>query len=65
MKSESSKTKFIPTPIVLKNPVPADIVIAQEASLKPIVQVAEEMGLLSGELELYGDYKAKIKLDVL
>ena len=65
MKSESSKIKFTPTPIVLKSPVPADIEIAQEASLKPIVQVAEEMGLLAGELELYGDYKAKIKLDVL
>lgn len=65
MKSDSSKTKFTPTPIALKSPVPADIEIAQEASLKPIVQVAEEMGLLAGELELYGDYKAKIKLDVL
>ncbi|MDD2523143.1 MAG: formate--tetrahydrofolate ligase [Anaerolineaceae bacterium] len=57
--------RFIPTPIELKSPVPADIDIAQAANLKPISQVAEEMGLLPGELELYGDYKAKIKLEVL
>jgi len=45
--------------------VPADIDIAQAATLKPIRQVAEEMGLEESELELYGDYKAKIKLEVL
>ncbi|HOT99424.1 MAG TPA: formate--tetrahydrofolate ligase, partial [Anaerolineaceae bacterium] len=39
--------------------------IAQAATLKPIRQVAEEMGLEESELELYGDYKAKIKLEVL
>ncbi|HSA00248.1 MAG TPA: formate--tetrahydrofolate ligase, partial [Candidatus Paceibacterota bacterium] len=46
-------------------PVPADIDIAQAAVLKPIAQVAEEAGLLPDEIELYGDFKAKIKLDVL
>jgi formyltetrahydrofolate synthetase len=45
--------------------VPADIDIAQAATLKPIRQVAEEMGLKESELELYGDYKAKVKLEVL
>lgn len=57
--------KFVPTPLNPKTPVPADIDIAQEATLKPIRQVAEEMGLEESELELYGDYKAKIKLEVL
>ncbi len=33
--------------------------------MKPITQVAEELGLLPEELELYGPYKAKVKLEVL
>lgn len=57
--------RFIPTPLVRKTPVPSDIDIAQAAYLKPISQVAEEIGLLPDEVELYGDYKAKIKLSVL
>jgi formyltetrahydrofolate synthetase len=61
----SERRKFVPTPLQPKTPVPADIDIAQEATLKPIRQVAEEMGLRESELELYGDYKAKIKLEVL
>jgi formyltetrahydrofolate synthetase len=57
--------KFSPTPIKLLNPVPSDIDIAQAGILKPIMQVAEELGLLESELELYGPYKAKIKLETL
>ena len=65
MKLNPGLRRFIPTPIELKSPVPSDIDIAQAATLKPIAQVAEEMGLLQSELELYGNYKAKIKLEVL
>ena len=65
MKLTPGLRRFIPTPIELKSPVPSDIDIAQAATLKPIAQVAEEMGLLQSELELYGNYKAKIKLEVL
>jgi formyltetrahydrofolate synthetase len=57
--------KFTPTPIKLLNPVPSDIEIAQAGTLKPITQIAEELGLLEEELELYGPYKAKIKLETL
>ncbi len=57
--------KFVPTELKLRYPVPSDIDIAQEAELKPIAQVAEEVGLRRDELELYGDYKAKVKLEVL
>lgn len=57
--------KFVPTSIKLLNPVPSDIEIAQAGTLKPIMQVAEELGLLETELELYGPYKAKIKLETL
>jgi len=57
--------KLTPTPLALRSPVPADIEIAQAARLKPITQLAEEIGLRPEEIELYGPYKAKVKLDVL
>jgi methylenetetrahydrofolate dehydrogenase (NADP+) / methenyltetrahydrofolate cyclohydrolase / formyltetrahydrofolate synthetase len=47
------------------NPVPSDLEIAQAAELKPILAVAESLGLSSDDLELYGKYKAKVHLDVL
>ena len=56
---------FSPTPLKLRTPVPSDIEIAQEGTLKPILQIAEELGILPDELELYGPYKAKIKLEIL
>ncbi len=65
MKLHPGLRRFIPTVINPLSPVPADIEIAQAAELKPITQVAEEMGLKPDELELYGEHKAKIKLDVL
>ncbi|HBG73892.1 MAG: formate--tetrahydrofolate ligase [Chloroflexi bacterium GWB2_49_20] len=57
--------KFVPTPLKLRKPVPSDIDIAQEATLKPIVQIADELGIREDELELYGPYKAKVKLEIL
>ncbi|HJW90821.1 MAG TPA: formate--tetrahydrofolate ligase, partial [Anaerolineales bacterium] len=56
---------FRPTPLKRRFPVPSDIEIAQEAELKPIKMLAEEIGLLPAELELYGDFKAKVRLEVL
>jgi formate--tetrahydrofolate ligase len=44
--------------------VPSDIEIAQQATLRPIVDVAAELGLGADDLDLYGKYKAKISLDV-
>jgi formyltetrahydrofolate synthetase len=49
----------------LRFPVPSDIEIAQEAKLKPISVIAEEVGLLPEELEYHGEYKAKVRLSVL
>jgi formyltetrahydrofolate synthetase len=46
-------------------PVPSDLDIAQAATMKPIIQVAKELGLQEDEIDLYGKYKAKIHLDVL
>ena len=65
MCAEKLSPPFTPTKIKLLDPVPSDIDIAQAATLKPISQVAEEAGLLPEELELYGEYKAKVRLSVL
>lgn len=43
---------------------PSDIEIAQGATLRPIVDVAAELGLTPDDLDLYGKYKAKIPLHV-
>lgn len=43
----------------------SDAEIAQRAKLKPIVAVARDLGIPRKYLELYGDYKAKISLDIL
>jgi len=57
--------EFVPTKLKLVRPVPSDIDIAQASDIKPIAQVAEEIGILPEELEFYGPYKAKVKLEIL
>ena len=42
----------------------SDIKIAQEAKIKPIMEIAEKAGIGEEYLELYGKYKAKVSLDV-
>ncbi|MCZ2128541.1 MAG: formate--tetrahydrofolate ligase [Anaerolineales bacterium] len=64
-KAAQKKSAFQPTKIKLLRPVPSDIEIAQAGKLKPITQIARELGLRENEIELYGPYKAKIKLEVL
>ena len=41
-----------------------DLKIAQQAKMKKIVDIAASLGLSLDDIELYGDYKAKINLDV-
>jgi len=48
----------------LKRPVPSDLDIAQSIEPLPISQIAEEAGILPEELVLYGNTKAKVKLEV-
>ena len=60
-----SNAKFSPTKLERVNPVPPDIEIAQNAKLKPITLIAEELGLLPDEVEHYGQHKAKVRLEVL
>ncbi|MFQ5861757.1 MAG: formate--tetrahydrofolate ligase [Candidatus Brocadiales bacterium] len=45
--------------------VPSDIEIAQAATLKPIEDVADSLGIQRDEVERYGKYKAKINLSIL
>ena len=49
----------------MPNKVPPDIEIAQSAKLKHITKIAKEAGIYEDELELYGKYKAKVRLSVL
>jgi methylenetetrahydrofolate dehydrogenase (NADP+)/methenyltetrahydrofolate cyclohydrolase/formyltetrahydrofolate synthetase len=49
----------------IERPVPSDIEIAQAARMRPIVDVAKQVGLSEDDLDLYGKYKAKVHLDVL
>jgi methylenetetrahydrofolate dehydrogenase (NADP+)/methenyltetrahydrofolate cyclohydrolase/formyltetrahydrofolate synthetase len=58
-------SKVKPIQLKLRSPVPSDIEIAQEAELKPITQVAEELGLLSSEVDLHGNFMAKVRLETL
>ena len=44
--------------------VPADIEIAQAAKLRPIVDVAAELGLSPDDIDMYGKYKAKIPIEL-
>ncbi len=64
-KAAPAKNNFTPTKLKLLRPVPSDIEIAQAGKLKPITQIANELGIRENELELYGPYKAKIKLEIL
>jgi formyltetrahydrofolate synthetase len=57
--------KFKPIKLKLVRPVPSDIEIAQASAIKPILQISAELGLRENELELFGPYKAKVKLEVL
>jgi methylenetetrahydrofolate dehydrogenase (NADP+) / methenyltetrahydrofolate cyclohydrolase / formyltetrahydrofolate synthetase len=63
--AQKPNTPYTPTKLKRRSPVPSDIEIAQEAELKPISQVAEELGLLPDEYDPYGKYIAKVNLSVL
>ncbi|MBM3248133.1 MAG: formate--tetrahydrofolate ligase [Candidatus Omnitrophica bacterium] len=43
----------------------SDIEIAQQARMKPAKEIAKKIGIRENELELYGNYKAKVSLDIL
>ncbi|NLO90022.1 MAG: formate--tetrahydrofolate ligase [Clostridia bacterium] len=45
--------------------MPSDIEIAVKAKKKPIMEIAERLGINGDEVELFGKYKAKISLDLM
>ena len=49
----------------MKTKVKTDIEIAQASPMKPIVEIAEKLGLEGDDLELFGKYKAKISNEAL
>ncbi|XP_061599515.1 C-1-tetrahydrofolate synthase, cytoplasmic [Cololabis saira] len=53
------------TKLNLQKPVPSDIVISRSCVPKPIGRVAKEAGLLSDEVELFGQTKAKVQLNII
>jgi len=57
--------KVKPLTLKISAKVPSDIDIAMAQIPKPIVELAEEIGILSSELESYGQYKAKVDLSIL
>ncbi len=42
-----------------------DLSIAQAATLRPVADIASELGLADDDLELYGRYKAKLSYDLI
>ncbi len=63
---EHSRDKhFAALPLKMLDKVPSDIEIAVAQTPKPVVDIAEEMGLIPDEVESYGRYKAKVELSVL
>jgi formate--tetrahydrofolate ligase len=50
---------------VTTRPMPSSLEIAQSAVLRPVDELASDLGLLPDEVDLYGRFKAKIDLSVL
>ncbi len=49
----------------MKTTIKSDIEIAQDATMKPIIDIAQQLGLNEDDLELYGKYKAKLSAQTL
>ena len=45
--------------------IKSDIEIAQSVEMTPVKKIAEEIGISDRDLELYGDYKAKVNYNIL
>ncbi|MFC6725195.1 formate--tetrahydrofolate ligase, partial [Halobium palmae] len=48
-----------------EDPIPTDYEIAQDAEMDPIGELAEDWGLGDDDLQLYGDYTAKVDADAI
>ena len=45
--------------------IPSDIEIAKAADIKPIKEIASQLGISEDNLEQYGHYKAKLPLSLI
>eukprot|EP00941_MAST-03F_sp_MAST-3F-sp1_P002858 g2858.t1 len=63
-KFKSNEPQTQRTSLKCVSPVPSDIEVSQSVSPLPISEVAESCGILPSELDLYGNFKAKVSLDV-
>jgi methylenetetrahydrofolate dehydrogenase (NADP+)/methenyltetrahydrofolate cyclohydrolase/formyltetrahydrofolate synthetase len=63
--ARARKSFYKPIKLKLLRPVPSDIEIAQAVTPKPITEIAAEVGIRPGELELHGSVKAKVELKIL
>ena len=60
----NGKIDFGVPPVTFLTPVPSDIEVSQSITIAPIGLIAESIGVLPGEYDLYGSCKAKINLSV-
>ena len=44
---------------------PSDLEIAQRATMKPIAEIGEKLGIHADRMENYGRFKAKLPLDLI
>ena len=58
-------TTTAPTEAKSKSPVPSDIEIAQKATMKPINEIAQALGIPGSAVSPFGHYKAKISLEYI
>ena len=42
-----------------------DLEIAQSVEMRPVIDVASDLGLVAEDLEFYGKYKAKLSFDTV
>lgn len=54
----------MPKNFTFQDPVPSDIEVSQSITTLPIGQVAEAVGVLPAEYDLYGSNKLKLSLAV-
>lgn len=56
---------MFPSPRKSITPMPSDIEIARTIKLKPIAEIAGQLGIPAERLEVFGHYKAKLPLDLI
>ncbi|CCJ28296.1 unnamed protein product [Pneumocystis jirovecii] len=65
IESSTRFRQFSPLSLKPLDPVPSDFIISKNQTPKNIQVLAKEVGIFDNELELYGNYKAKVDLSIL